>query len=405
MALTIDNRAQLRRWLFSSAIVIAVHAAVAAAVLTWRIVIIPLNFPAPPAPGPLMIELAPVRSAQPAASPASALARVKDPSTSRPNAASAPIGEQTAPAGASASERSPAGGENAQQPQAATGVNGAAASAPPQPSETQPSGHAATASGGGAAFEQTEPGNGLGRNTAASPTANRPAANSPAGANPIAAATPPALSFRVNPGPLDTSITVVPPLHGKKPTGVMALPGFGTLRPLPGQSESLGDAEAGGGRGTNERTPVLRIPGVRNPGPYGQASAWADEPAKATKSAEEIRTSIGSLAPASPGAAVHPAGDVRNTIANVTATGLGAGRAASPDRIARNAIGTTINTVHGVGEFKPDPVTRMPAAMGGAVINGREMTRPELRNVAIGGPARSALPGVLSGTSFPPRRR
>lgn len=62
-ALTIDNRAQVRRWLFSSAVVVAVHAAIAAAVLTWRIVIVPLNSSGAPIAGPLIIDLSPLEPA------------------------------------------------------------------------------------------------------------------------------------------------------------------------------------------------------------------------------------------------------------------------------------------------------------------------------------------------------
>lgn len=400
MPLTIDNRAQLRRWVLSSALVVAAHGAIAAAVLTWRIVIVPLNVPAPPAAGPLLIDLAPVApmsgSAQPAAPPTAPLGGTKDSRAAQPNTMSAAVGERGAP-GASANDRSPIGGEGAQQtPQTAAGMNAATAPAQSRPSEAQQSTKAITASGGGGAVQQAAPGHGLGRTTAMSPATTSPTASAPS------------LTLRVNPGPLDTSNTVVPPLHGRKPTGVMALPGFGALHSLqlPGERDGGRNSGAGSVRGTNDRTTAIRIPGARIPGPYGQNSARADELAKGPRASEGIRTAIGSPASASSGVVVRPGGEVRSALGSAAATGLGGAAASAPDRIATNAIGMTIHTHVGrVGEFKADPITRTPAAMGGAVINGREMTRPGMRNAAIGGPARVALPGVLSGSSFLPRRR
>jgi hypothetical protein len=255
------------------------------------------------------------------------------------------------------------------------------------------------------------PGNDLGRDTAAAspaavatPPAGSPASPSPMPAAPISAA--PTVTLRVNPGPLDTSITVVPPLHGKKPTGVMALPGFGTFRFLPGELDGRRNAPAASGRGANDRIPVFRIPGARTPGPYGQESVRANEPAKARTTGAAIRTAIGSPAPAGPGAAARPASDVGNTVGSAAASGVGGASVGVPDRIATNAIGMPIHIPAGrVGGFKPAPITRMPAAMGSAVINGREAMRPGLHNAAIGGPARAMLPGVLSGSSFAPARR
>ena len=385
-ALTIDNRAQLRRWAFSTALVVAAHAAIAAAVLTWRVVIAPLSLPAPPAP--LLIDLVPAAptrgSVQPAATPAAAPAGTKDFRVVQPNIMSAPAVERVAPAGANANERSSLSGEPAQQPQTAAGMDAAQKSAAPN-----------MASGGGGAAQQAAPGNGLGRSTATSPGT-------------AGSATPaPSVTLRVNPGPLDTSITVVPLLHGKRPTGVMGLPGFGALRSLqlPGNRAVERNLGAASGRGTNDRT-TFHIPGARIPGPYGQGNVRADDLAKGTGPAQRIRTAIGSPVLASPGAAIHPESAVRNAIGAPAATGLGGTSASVPDRVATNAIGMTVQLHVGrVGEFKADPITRTPAAIGGAVINGREMMRPGMRNAAIGGPARSALPGMLSGSSFPPRRR
>jgi hypothetical protein len=159
------------------------------------------------------------------------------------------------------------------------------------------------------------------------------------------------------------------------------------------------------GRGTNDRAPAIHIPGARIPGPYGQNIARLDELATGTRSAEGLRSAIGSPTAARPSVVVHPSGEVRSAIGSAASTGLGGATAGAPNRVATNAIGMTIHThVSRIGEFKADPITRTSAAMGGAIINGREMTRPGMRNAAIGGPAR-VVPGVLSGSSFLPRRR
>jgi hypothetical protein len=380
--LTIDNRTQLRRWAFSSALVVAAHGAIAVAVLTWRIVIVPLNVAAPPDGGPLFIDLAPPPPVSGSPAPP---AVSKDFPAAQPKIISAPSGEPFAPVAPGVNERSPLGGMAVQ---AAAGANAATAPQSLRPGETQQSATAITLSSGGGTIQTAEPSNVLGHTTA-----------SPAAA--VRTAPAPSLTLRVNPGPLDTSITVVPPLHGSKPTGVMALPRFGALR-YPADRDGRRNVGLTNGRSANDHILGIRIPGARIATPYG---VQPEDLAEGTKPAEMIRTAIGSPAAVSHGAAVHSPDGVRNAIGNPAATGLGVGRISTPDRIATNAIGATIYVHIGrAGGFKAAPVTRTSVAMGTAVINGREMAHHSTRNAVIGGPARAALPGALSGSSFRPRR-
>ena len=55
MAFAIADHANLRRWTISGAVVVLVHGAIAAAVVTWRNIIVPWQ-----QPGPVVIDLAPV---------------------------------------------------------------------------------------------------------------------------------------------------------------------------------------------------------------------------------------------------------------------------------------------------------------------------------------------------------
>jgi hypothetical protein len=58
MAFAVANRANLRRWAISAVVVVLVHGAIVTAVVTWRKVTVPAE-----APGPVVIELAPMPAA------------------------------------------------------------------------------------------------------------------------------------------------------------------------------------------------------------------------------------------------------------------------------------------------------------------------------------------------------
>jgi len=57
------NHANLHRWAISGAVVVLVHGAIAAAVMTWRNIIVPWQ-----PPGPVVIDLAPAPAAPAGAS-------------------------------------------------------------------------------------------------------------------------------------------------------------------------------------------------------------------------------------------------------------------------------------------------------------------------------------------------
>ncbi|TMJ99354.1 MAG: hypothetical protein E6G77_13100 [Alphaproteobacteria bacterium] len=60
-AFAITNQPNLRHWTISAGIVVLVHGAIAAAVLSWRNATAPMG-----RPGPVVIELAPMPAAPPA---------------------------------------------------------------------------------------------------------------------------------------------------------------------------------------------------------------------------------------------------------------------------------------------------------------------------------------------------
>jgi hypothetical protein len=174
--------------------------------------------------------------------------------------------------------------------------------------------------------------------------------------------------------PLDTSITVQPPVHGNGAMGPLASRETGQLGRLPVSQFRPGKP--------------FGVPDVPRNGTAGFHGAHVQDRARAAitrsmRSVEAPRTSIGSSA-----TMVASRGDV---------TGPNAG-------ISRNAIGITAN-------FRP----RIPRVNAGSnrigvtavasramptapVINGRGFARSVIGPAMIGGPARAS--GVLSGNDF-----
>jgi outer membrane biosynthesis protein TonB len=80
MAFAVANRANLRRWAISAAIVALVHGAIVTAVVTWRKAIVPAE-----PPGPVVIELAPMPAPPTTDQAALAPAPAQVPSTTSPD--------------------------------------------------------------------------------------------------------------------------------------------------------------------------------------------------------------------------------------------------------------------------------------------------------------------------------
>lgn len=419
-AISIDDRAQLRRWAFSSALVVAVHAAILAAALSWRFAIAPLNSPSTLPANPLLIDLSPLPAAssptpsepkqrEPKSVPAPA--RVEGAGGPAPVTMTAPTPAPIEPAKrVGAEEATVKGSENAQP--IPPGVGAPAAPAAAQPVAGQGDAAPRTSSGGGAAIQPAVPGSDLGRAPAdASPTVGNPAGSAPP------------MTLRVDPGPIDTSITVQPPQQRVKPIGGLALPGLGLVRPMerPGERNNHRNLPPLGSA-TNARDQGFHIPGVRIPGPFGRGDARLDEPAKASRPAQAIRNAIGGVAAVSPGEGTRPAGEashaigeglrstgeVRNALGEpVAGSPGGVGLTSASNRTATNAIGVTVHP-HPInpGEVKTDPIATAHSAPTAGIINGTGMMRAGARGGVIGGPAtRTAVSGVISGTDFRPRLR
>jgi hypothetical protein len=90
MAFAVANRANLRRWAISAAIVALVHGAIVTAVVTWR----KARVPAEP-PGPVVIELAPMPAAPTTDQAALAPAPAQVPSTTSPDKTSEKVEQKT----------------------------------------------------------------------------------------------------------------------------------------------------------------------------------------------------------------------------------------------------------------------------------------------------------------------
>lgn len=382
-AISIDDRAQLRRWAYSSAFVVGVHVAIAAAALSWRLAVDSPNRVSSPAAGPLMIDLAP-----PPAAPKPA----QGGTTQTPIQLSKKIG---------AAESTVRAGGNA-QPSPPPGLSAPAAPAATQPIAGQVDTQAKTSSGGGTAAQQSVPSNSLGRTPA---DAGSTIANT-------AGSAPPTI-LRVDPGPLDLSITVQPPQHRVEPIGVLALPAFGVVHPM----------ERPGERNNHRNLPPLgaanarfHIPGVRIPGPFGRGVARVGDTAKGIRPEEGARNAIGnaigSATPAGHGEETRRAGEVRNALGEPVVTGAGSiSGASAANRTVVNAIGITVHVnLVKPDEIKPDQVktdpiaaTHMPPMAG--IINGTSMGRAGTRVGVIGGPARSVFSGGINGNDFHPRPR
>lgn len=414
-----------RRWLISAAIVLLVHACIAAAVLTWRHV-----SSAPP----LLVDLAP--------SPPASEQRGTPPG---PPAAAQTSSQQSAPEQKTASVSASASiGRDQPRPAPPAASTGAQLSALPQDAipknGTEPEVGAAGATITGGEASRKGPG-GPGSRAAATQAANHAseinsAVLGPVASNPASAGLTPKSPARNSPManmPLDTSITVQPPVHGN---GIDSF-SHGEIGPLASR-EPGPDAAPFDQRPTSIFRPAkpfgvpdvprnsllpnggtvwpsnsLSPPGLGRtnvPGAHVQDRARAAI-MRAMSQSESVKNAIGSAVGSSVIANNARRGD--NDLPNGAVYGVGRSMMNVASRgdlsnlnngIVRNSVGVTANfrpliPRASAGEAKSGVIAaanhEMPTA---PVINGRNIERPVANSGVIGGPARRA--GILSGSDF-----
>jgi hypothetical protein len=398
-----------RRWLISAAVVLLLHAGVAVAVLTWLKMT---------STGPVLINLSPEPSAseQNATQAAPASEQTQPPAPEQNKTASTPAEQNATNSATEATPEQPRQESKEiprdeavakSEPSAGTAVAPRDMTAPELPSSPQgteaPSGtEGATISGGGISRAPAEGGIGGGA------VATNPAGGGVASPGPVASA--PA-SRGLTPGspmtkmPLDTSITVQPPVHGNSGVGPFAKGEVGPLasreagppdqRPTsifrPSKPFGVPDVP----RNSLAPNGNLSLPGVglKNlPGARVQDRARAAT-AREMSGAAPIKNAIGAAA---------------GTIGTSTAIVASRGDTSAPgvgDGVARNAIGVTANfrpRIPRANAGVPQPGTL--AATSRAMppvpsINGRGFARPTTGPAMIGGPARTGA-GALNGSDF-----
>ncbi len=333
-----EERVQLQRLGVSLAVALALHGAIAVALLNWGRAIFAVN---PAAPLVINIDLAPLVGV-PASSPSERAPTL--PASERVITNVPAPGLETTPApSAPIAPPIPA--------PAASGDENAAAAA------------GRSASGGGLSRAAPEAGHG--------------------GASAVEPAAPPGTLMNT---PLDTSITVMPDLYSKRGGG-----GFGPkkkqgvfFRPLrhPGL---LGQPERPGHVAQPER-PHTPSPGRATT--TNAVGAHVQDRARAALAREAARAggrnAIGGVA--SPG--IVGGGGAANAPETVTKNAIGMTVPVHP-----NISGTSTTT-----EPKPGPAVATGNTANHAAIGGHDMIRPGAAGV-LGGPARSR-PGVLSGSDF-----
>jgi hypothetical protein len=245
--------------------------------------------------------------------------------------------------------------------------------------------------------------------------------------------------------PLDTSITVQPPLHGNAGVAPFGRGSFGNGEVGPLASRDIGSEGAPfDQRPTSIFRPAkpfgvpdvprnsllpngnpvlpnntLSVPGI---GLGNVSGAHVQDRARAASArlAARSQTAKNSIGSSVIGIAV-PNSALRNGLSNgAAANSVGSSMTAiasrgnanvdSGDGATRNAIGVTANfrprIPHGViGDAKPGMVAVAGHDMPHApIINGRDLARPLGGPGVIGGPARRAGAGMLSGSDFHLRR-
>ncbi len=384
-----------RRWLVSAAIVLLVHACIAAAVLTWRHV-----SSAPP----VLVDLTP----SPSASEHAALTAPAKP-TAAANTLSKPDAEMAAR------------DETAARPAPADVPRSGAADE-----------NGSTAAGdtmrGGEGISQAPEERDFNRQAAAYPAERKSTILAPAAGNPASHGFATEGSTYHSPMasmPLDTSITVQPPVHGNgigalnrgdvgllasRERGPEAVPFderptsiFRSAKPFGVPNVPRNILLPNGNAALRSNNPGLPGVGRTNPpGAHVQDRARAAI-ARAMGRSESVRNAVGSAVSsiavangALPGDSDLPRGAV-----------YGIGRATTIASrgdvgVTRNAVGVTANfrpLIPRAGSVKADAVAGAEYRVSTApVISGHDLARPISGSAVIGGPARRS--GVLSGSDF-----
>jgi len=332
-----EDRATLDRWAISIAVALVLHGTIAAAVLTWHSVIVPERQAAP-----FLIDLLPLPAA-----PAAEQSQPERPQSVSQSAAAAAGSAQTPPP---ASER--------------VITNAPELTAPRTPARSADDGAANGAesridSGGGGA---------------AAHAGSNGTPDSAVDANPLP-------SGGMNAMPLDTSITVMPGLYGKK---------------------------AGGGMAQKKKQTVIFRP-LKRPALQSGQSEHAHNLSPATANAVTRTNAVGAHVQDRVRAAFARAGshgEIKNAIGGAAAPGPGGVNTNAAEGVAVNSVGVTVHVHPGIpgtntAEPKTGPVEPVASAgtMNHSVVNGHDMIRPGSAAGAIGGPAKNTT-GVLSGSMF-----
>jgi len=358
LALTTENRDRLRRWAFSLALALALHAGVVGAVLSWRYAV---TSPPPSDAGPFVIDLAPAPSApiatQAESQQSAAGAAVAE--RSQPHEQSAAGGAPpAAQAGQNAAEKSTNTGEQKSEQKAAPAeaAPGVTAPAPLENAGRENSEDKRTASGGGGG------GGGLARGV-------------PGGG---------AIS-----GPIDTRITIVSPFGWRAKNRVVR---FGA----PGQ-KSKGFVLVRPSKG----------PGVGGPGPTRNAGA----PGTAINAIGAHVATGAHIQDRVRAALARALG--KNAVGGAMSNNPGGASARTGERTVVNAIGATVRfrpqpagTVGGARPAAATPFTGNAGAVHAntlAAVNGTGVTHIGSGPGVVGGPARN-LSGGINGTTFRLRR-
>lgn len=389
-ALIDDDHVEFRRWMFSAMLVVALHGAVAMTVLAWHVPSRPFGTNGSAgwsgSSGAVFIDLTPLPAAQ---SPERTLPRLDAGGT-----AAAERRQDVTNAASAANRDSSAESLGLQRSAAEPRANGGDTGAPIAPLPQEDS---ARDSGGGGAAAASHA-------FAADAVEKSPAAASH--------------SVRVDPGPLDTSITTLPALRLRKSMSVWILlhsvkhPGkVESLRNNPSALSKAASAEHGfGSHGLLSRAPGAHIQDRVN---AAIERAVLDRIERARNAGAVSGTNSLGIKTGSGG--TSSGGVHGNAIGAANANGnMGNSMAGFVNGTARNAVGLTVQVhpgAHGLNVDEPREgiaALKAAAAPGGrglmaapntGILNGRGVARPGTTLTALGGPPKT-VPGVLSGSDF-----
>jgi hypothetical protein len=355
-ALMDDGHAEFRRWSYSAMLVVALHGAAAMAVLAWQVTSKRLDPYGPTGVGPLLIDLAPLPAAR--------------------------SGEQDG------AERAVNAADSAKPAELRRSDDKAGASGPvaDAPIVSAPSDNAGRDTGGGAAASGA---------FAAGAVQKGP--------------TEVSRGLRVDPGPLDTSITVTAPLHPHKSFGVF------------------------------NRNSMILLRSVKHPGNHGPGARVQDRVNAAIEreklhQMERARNGRAPSGTNSLGIRNAPSSTPLTGVHNAVGAATGNNNAGKPESgvansTTRNAVGMTI-PVHsnphgenidehreGIAGLKaregitglktavpPGNTGLMAATSPPGILNGRGTPRPGTGLTTLGGVPK-IVPGSLSGSDFHPKHQ